>query len=80
MNISEGEKSIDTGMIHNLPNEEIHHSALNLNIPSIVRLFIRSEKNWFNIKSNIKLFQALNIVFYLKAGIWWNDVRGKARH
>lgn len=54
MNISEGEKSIDIGMIHHLPNEEINHSALNI-LP-ILGLSPESKRNYFNTKSNKKLF------------------------
>lgn len=78
MNIS-GEKSIDTRMIHNLPNEEINHSAPNLNILSVLYLCVRSKRNYFNIKSNRKLFQTLTIAFYLNAGTRWNDYRCRAR-
>lgn len=80
MNVGKGEKSIDTEMIHNPPNEEINHSALNLDILSILCLFAKSKRNSFNIKSNTKLFQTLHIVFCLKADTRWNEYRCKPRH
>lgn len=71
MNVCEGEKSTDPEMIHNPPNEEINHATLNLNILSILCLLAKSKGNPFNIKSNTKLFQTLNIVFCLKADTRW---------
>lgn len=68
MNVREGAKSIDTGMIRKLPNEEINHSALNLNLLSILCLFTIPKRNYFNIKSNIQLCRTWNIAVYLKAG------------